>query len=88
MSRRLSDAGRHSNQDDDEDDYYSTSSEKGNLYSPGRSSTTDNEKPAGAIGFTVHEKKWTDGSVPLDAVSSDLVLLTKVSIFYIEKRLD
>ncbi|CAN0900185.1 hypothetical protein LINGRAHAP2_LOCUS20696 [Linum grandiflorum] len=78
LSRRLSDAGRHSNQEDD-DDYYSTSSEKGNLYSPGRSST-DNEKPARDIGFTVHEKKWTDGSVPLDAVSADLVLLTKDAI--------
>ncbi|CAN1169947.1 hypothetical protein LINPERPRIM_LOCUS88 [Linum perenne] len=86
LSRRLSvDPGLHSNQeeeeddDDDANDFYSTSSEKGNLYSPRRSST-DNEKPPEAIGFTVHEKKWTDGSVPLDAVSPDLALFAKEAI--------
>ncbi|CAI0543154.1 unnamed protein product [Linum tenue] len=79
LSRRLSDAGRHSNHDDDEDDDCS-SIEKGKLNSPGGS--TDSEKPAGgAIGFTVHEKKWTDGTVPFDAVSADLALLGKVRHF-------
>jgi hypothetical protein len=33
-----------------------------------------------ALGITVHEKKWTDGSVPLDALSSDLARLGKVWI--------
>lgn len=33
-----------------------------------------------ALGIAVHEKKWTDGSVPLDAVSSDLARLGKVCI--------
>ncbi|CAL1414474.1 unnamed protein product [Linum trigynum] len=78
LSRRLSDAGRHSNHDDDDNDDCS-SIEKGKLNSPGGS--TDSEKPAGrAIGFTVHEKKWTDGTVPFDAVSSDLALLGKEAI--------
>ena len=31
-----------------------------------------------ALGFAVHEKKWTDGSIPLDAVSSDLASFGKV----------
>ncbi|XP_027333031.1 uncharacterized protein LOC113847901 [Abrus precatorius] len=30
-----------------------------------------------AMGVTVHEKKWTDGSVPLDAVSANLSRLGK-----------
>lgn len=37
------------------------------------------EKPStGAPVITIHEKKWTDGSVPLDAVSSELAKLGKV----------
>ncbi|CAL1359412.1 unnamed protein product [Linum trigynum] len=80
LSRRLSDAGRHSNHDDDDEgDDDSSSIEKGKLNSPGGS--TDNEKPGGrAIGFTVHEKKWTDGSVPFDSVSAELALLGKEAI--------
>ncbi|GAV82068.1 DUF936 domain-containing protein [Cephalotus follicularis] len=39
------------------------------------------EKPIyGAIGITAHEKKWTDGSVPLDALSADLAKLGKEAI--------
>ncbi|KAF7806330.1 Glucan endo-1,3-beta-glucosidase 8 isoform B [Senna tora] len=30
-----------------------------------------------ALGITIHEKKWTDGSVPLDAVSANLARLGK-----------
>lgn len=33
---------------------------------------------SGALAITVHEKKWTDGSVALDTVSSDLARLGKV----------
>ena len=33
-----------------------------------------------ALGITIHEKKWTDGSVPFDAVSANLARLGKVSI--------
>ncbi|KAK9947751.1 hypothetical protein M0R45_003360 [Rubus argutus] len=36
------------------------------------------EKPSyAALGIDVHERKWTDGSVPLDAVSADLARLGK-----------
>lgn len=73
LSRRLSDANsRHSNQDDD-----ASNNEKTKPSSP--EGCLDKEKPAcAALGFTVHEKKWTDGSVPLDAVSTDLARLGKV----------
>ncbi|CBI28115.3 unnamed protein product, partial [Vitis vinifera] len=71
ISRRLSDVhGRQANQDD--------------------SSTNEKTKPNSAEGclvpekptceapaITVHEKKWTDGSVPLDTVSSSLAKLGK-----------
>ncbi|XP_031256816.1 uncharacterized protein LOC116114807 [Pistacia vera] len=65
ISRRLSDVSRKSVSDD--------------------SSTKKDTKPSspetslsyGALGITVHEKKWTDGSVPLDSVSSDLARLGK-----------
>ena len=31
-----------------------------------------------ALGITIYEKKWTDGTVPLDAVSEKLAKLGKV----------
>lgn len=38
------------------------------------------EKPTSATPIiTVHEKKWTDGSIPLDAVSTSLAKLGKVN---------
>ncbi|KAF2304575.1 hypothetical protein GH714_033702 [Hevea brasiliensis] len=39
--------------------------------------SSSNETVKEAPGFTVHEKKWTDGSVPLDTVSADLARLGK-----------
>ena len=36
-----------------------------------------------ALGITIHEKKWTDGSVPFDAVSAKLSRLGKVWILEI-----
>ncbi|KAF2304573.1 hypothetical protein GH714_033692 [Hevea brasiliensis] len=39
--------------------------------------SSSNETVKEALGFTVHEKKWTDGSVPLDTVSADLARLGK-----------
>ncbi|MED6162543.1 hypothetical protein PIB30_071438 [Stylosanthes scabra] len=30
-----------------------------------------------SLGITIHEKKWTDGSVPLDSVSANLAKLGK-----------
>lgn len=81
LSRRLSDANsRQSNQDDD------SSNEKSKPSSP--EGSLDKEKPAcAAIGFTVHEKKWTDGSIPLDAVSSDLAMLGKVRMAFVMNNL-
>ncbi|KAK3041625.1 hypothetical protein RJ639_001435 [Escallonia herrerae] len=71
ISRRLSDVnGRQSAQDD------STTLAK--TKSSLAESSLGPEKPnIAAAGITVHEKKWTDGSVPLDAVSSDLAKLGK-----------
>ncbi|KAG5225595.1 Serine/arginine repetitive matrix protein [Salix suchowensis] len=71
LSRRLSDAhSRQSNQDE------TSSYEKTKPSSP--EGCLDNKNPTcAALGFTVHEKKWTDGSVPLDAVSSELAKFGK-----------
>ncbi|KAK3028079.1 hypothetical protein RJ639_039370 [Escallonia herrerae] len=71
ISRRLSDVnGRQSAQDDSTTHAKTKSSLAGSSLVP--------EKPnIAAAGITVHEKKWTDGSVPLDAVSSDLAKLGK-----------
>ncbi|KAL7587134.1 hypothetical protein Lser_V15G39113 [Lactuca serriola] len=66
LSRRLSDAHSH-----DQEDF--SSEEKANPSScgtPPLSTTTTTP-----LGITLHEKKWTDGSVPLDAVSLDLAKL-------------
>ncbi|XP_050214989.1 uncharacterized protein LOC126666072 [Mercurialis annua] len=71
LSRRLSDANsRQSNHDDD-----SSSSET----IKGDSPVCLGKEKAGyaALGFTVHEKKWTDGSIPLDTVSTELGKLGK-----------
>ncbi|EEF47020.1 conserved hypothetical protein [Ricinus communis] len=74
LSRRLSDANsRQSNQDDD-----SSSNETTKSDSP---EARDKEKPTcAALGFTVHEKKWTDGSISLDTVSEELSKLGKEAI--------
>ncbi|KAK2978219.1 hypothetical protein RJ640_024252 [Escallonia rubra] len=71
ISRRLSDVnGRQSAQDDSTTHAKTKSSLAESSLGP--------EKPnIAAAGITVHEKKWTDGSVPLDAVSSDLAKLGK-----------
>ncbi|CAK9186686.1 unnamed protein product [Ilex paraguariensis] len=71
IARRLSDVnGRQPSQDDSNTKEKSKSSLAESSLAP--------EKPTyAAPGITVHEKKWTDGSVPLDAVSSDLAKLGK-----------
>lgn len=73
LSRRLSDANcRQPSQDDDASSYASTNCST-------VESCLDKEKPTSpALGFTLHEKKWTDGSIPLDTVSSVLAKLGKV----------
>ncbi|KAA8523079.1 hypothetical protein F0562_009502 [Nyssa sinensis] len=71
ISRRLSDInGQKPNQDE------SGTNEKSKSRLAEGCSVSD--KPTrSASGITVHEKKWTDGSVPLDAVSADLARLGK-----------
>uniref|UniRef100_A0A2N9H2C7 DUF6857 domain-containing protein n=1 Tax=Fagus sylvatica TaxID=28930 RepID=A0A2N9H2C7_FAGSY len=71
ISRRISDVnGRRPSTDD------SPTDEKTKPSSP--DSCLNGEKPNfEALGITVHEKKWTDGTVPLDAVSADLSRLGK-----------
>ncbi|TQD92257.1 hypothetical protein C1H46_022139 [Malus baccata] len=76
LARRLSDAkGGIPNGGDD-----SSSNEK--TKSGSLKDLVVQERPscAAAPGITVHEKKWTDGSVSLDAVSSDLARLGKEAL--------
>ncbi|KAB2618507.1 hypothetical protein D8674_014376 [Pyrus ussuriensis x Pyrus communis] len=76
LARRLSDAkGGSPNGGDD-----SSSNEK--TKSGSLKDLVVQEKPscAAAPGITVHEKKWIDGSVSLDAVSSDLARLGKEAL--------
>ncbi|KAM7260306.1 hypothetical protein ACFE04_016047 [Oxalis oulophora] len=71
LSRRLSDAK----------DWKSTINESSSSEKTTPNSSEVNfelEKPGnGARGIAVHEKKWTDGSVPLDSVSANLAKLGK-----------
>ncbi|XP_065848445.1 uncharacterized protein [Euphorbia lathyris] len=75
LSRRLSDANsRQPSQDDDSSSNASTNCSTAE-------SCLDKDKPTcAALGFTLHEKKWTDGSIPLDTVSADLAKLGKEAI--------
>ncbi|KAL6221837.1 hypothetical protein ACLB2K_005229 [Fragaria x ananassa] len=67
LSRRLSDAKTTS------DDCSSVKSKASS-----HEDSPVQEKPSyAALGVTVHERKWTDGSVPLDGVSADLARLGK-----------
>lgn len=69
ISRRLSDVSCHA------DDFGS----EGKVKSCAAESSPDTEKPNNAAPvIPVHEKKWTDGSVPLHSVSSELAKLGKV----------
>ncbi|KAL7189577.1 hypothetical protein ACSBR1_039264 [Camellia fascicularis] len=71
ISRRLSDVdSQKPNRDDSETREKAKSSlTEGGLVT---------EKPiCAASGITIHEKKWTDGSIPLDAVSATLAKLGK-----------
>ncbi|KAG4930221.1 hypothetical protein AAZX31_17G117000 [Glycine max] len=71
MSRRLSDvSGKKPGSND------SSSNEKTKAGSP-QSCVLEEKSNFAATGFTIHEKKWTDGSVPLDAVSGNLARLGK-----------
>lgn len=70
MLRRLSDV---KSQKPDNND-----SEENTIVSSPRSCLETEKTKFSGLGITIHEKKWTDGSVPLDAVSSKLSRLGKV----------
>lgn len=70
ISRRLSDV---SIREPGEDDVFSDGNSKS-------SSVESSNVADGAPVIPVHEKKWTDGSVSLDAVSSDLAKFGKAAI--------
>jgi len=72
MSRRLSDVSGHKPGSN-----YSSSNEKTKALSP-QSCVLGDKSNFAAMGITIHEKKWTDGSVPIDAVSGNLAKLGKV----------
>ncbi|XP_075517455.1 uncharacterized protein LOC142551880 [Primulina tabacum] len=63
ISRRLSDVHDNSSAKDEK--------------SCGSESSFESEKTNVAPVITIHEKKWTDGSIPLDSVSSSLAKLGK-----------
>lgn len=69
MSRRLSDVSSRS-------DGNSSNNEKTKL-SPPESRSVTKKEASGPPGITIHDKKWTDGSVPWDVISSDLAKLGK-----------
>ncbi|KAJ7978842.1 DUF936 family protein [Quillaja saponaria] len=69
ISRRISDVNvQRSNIDD------SSMKEKTKPGSP-EGSVVEEKSHLATLGITIHEKKWTDGSVPLDGVSSNLAKL-------------
>ncbi|OMO57982.1 hypothetical protein COLO4_34937 [Corchorus olitorius] len=73
ISRRLSDV--HSQKSNDEN---SSSNEKPKASPPEDSLASEKSTCAGgALGITIHEKKWTDGSVSWDTLSADLTKLGK-----------
>lgn len=71
LSRRLSDA--HLWQDDSPTVEKVKASSCDTPTMPDRMMTTSTD-----LGITLHEKKWTNGSVSLDAVSSNLARLGQV----------
>lgn len=53
--------------------------EKKKSFSPSKCDAPDERKFSG-LGITVHDKKWSDGSVLVDAAPANLVKLAKVRI--------
>lgn len=51
--------------------------ERKKSFSPSECEVPDERKFSG-LGITVHDKKWTDGSVLVDAAPPNLVKLAKV----------
>lgn len=72
MTRRLSDANRRKSD-------ASACEEKAKSCSSASSLVEEEEVSAfEGLGITYHDRKWTDGSVPLDSISGDLARLAKV----------
>ncbi|GLT28981.1 hypothetical protein SLA2020_038770 [Shorea laevis] len=71
MSRRLSDVNGQKGSDEN-----SSGNEKTKT-SPPESNLAPEKTASGALGITIHDKKWTDGSIPWDAISTDLAKLGK-----------
>uniref|UniRef100_A0A7N0TBG4 Uncharacterized protein n=1 Tax=Kalanchoe fedtschenkoi TaxID=63787 RepID=A0A7N0TBG4_KALFE len=74
MSRRLSDV--HSVQVSEDE----SSTDGKTKLSCAESIQEPDKKPPAAPEIIIHDKKWSDGSVPLDAVSADLASLGKVAL--------
>lgn len=75
ISRRLSDVSGPQHIEDD------SSNENENPNLSGDDSPVREKSSSVAPVITIHEKKWTDGSVPLDAVSLELAKLGKVFLW-------
>ncbi|KAK2404784.1 putative serine/arginine repetitive matrix protein [Trifolium repens] len=73
VSRELSDVKSQKSDNNDS----SSVDENSIVSSPQRSLEPEKSKFVG-LDITIHEKKWTDGSVPLDSVSANLSKLGKV----------
>lgn len=73
MLRRISDAsGAQSNNEESSPNEKPKPTKKIEL-------TSESEKPICAIpNITVHDRKWTDGSIPFDNISDNLAKLGKV----------
>lgn len=85
IARRLSDAhtGHRNHEDASTNEKSKSSNEKsksGNSKVEG--SLLPEKSPHASPRITVHDRKWTDGSVPLDAVSANLARLGKVCIVH------
>ncbi|KAF8088928.1 hypothetical protein N665_0526s0001, partial [Sinapis alba] len=74
MTRRLSDANRRKSD--------SSASEEKVKSCSSASSLVEEEQVSAFEGLriTYHDKKWTDGSVPLDSISGDLARLAKEAV--------
>ncbi|MED6200182.1 hypothetical protein PIB30_082576 [Stylosanthes scabra] len=71
MSRRLSDVNGNKTSSND-----SSTNEKSNTGSPDGGVSREKCNFT-SLGMTIHEKKWTDGSVPLGSVFANLAKLGK-----------
>ncbi|CAG7897087.1 unnamed protein product [Brassica rapa] len=75
MTRRLSDANRRKSDS-------SACEEKAKSCSSASSLVEDEEDVSAfaGLGITYHDRKWTDGRVPLDSISGDLARLAKEAV--------